>query len=49
MIKKINIYIFTLRGLWDDTLKDWFSLRFEKIRSIVVTNQKINETIISKG
>ena len=46
---KKDKYIFTLRGLWDDMMKDWVSLKFEKIRSIIVTDQKISETIISKG
>lgn len=46
---KKDKYIFTLRGLWDDMINDWYSLRFEKIRSIIVTNKKISETIISKG
>lgn len=42
-------YIFTLKGMWDDVSFSWASLRIEKIRSIVITDHKIPETIITKG
>ena len=46
---KKDKYILTLKGLWDDIEYKWSSLTFGNFRSIIVTHQKMSETIISKG